>query len=112
MPLDILKLLNVVVFGTNAQVCLPINKNFERIKRRHENPLPDVKLLVINQKRSFYVFLENFGTHLFLVLIAIERIFQRVETKDTDTTSVVARLADPDVARAVDRSVLGPLLFQ
>ncbi len=55
--------------------------------------------------------MDYFGTHLLLCL-AIEQLTESSEAKNADASSSEAWLADPDVVRSVDRTVLWVHFFK
>lgn len=91
MSLNFLALKDVKVFATYAKVSLFVDKNLQRVETAHKHPLSNVKLSLVQQERTLDVLLHDFGTHLFLVLVAIEGVSKSVEAVDPHASRVVGR---------------------
>ena len=83
---------DVEFFSADSQVGLTVNHDFERVKTVDINPLSDVELTLVYQKRPFNVLLYNLWAHCSFRMPANESFSQLVKTKNSDSPRVVARL--------------------
>jgi hypothetical protein len=83
---------NVKFFGTDSQVGLIVNHDFERVKTVYINPLSDVELTLVYQKRPFNVLLDDLWAHCSFRMPPNESFSQLVKTKNSDSPRVVAGL--------------------
>jgi len=106
MPLNIPKLFNVKIFGTNPQICPFVYENFQWLKTIYIDPLPDIELPVVYQTRPLDIFLYHFRAHRPVILTAHIRVFHLVKAENTNSSSVIAWFANPHVVFSVYLRIL------
>jgi len=97
MALDVFKHLQVEVLRTYTHIAIFVDKYFERVEARHENPLAHIKFTLLDQERPLDIFLYNLGAHLFFVGVPIECVIEFIEAVNADATCVVRWLRNPNV---------------
>ena len=113
MALRVFKLFDVIVGPAKSQVRLFENVHLKRLVGSDEDPLPNVELppvftfrpLFSEEQRSLDVLLNHFRS-LLLLKEEVYDVLLLVEAENTESSRVVAGLANPNIVCSVDSAVL------
>lgn len=105
-----MNLFQIEGIATHLQVRRLKDAYIEGLPRVHQHPLPEVELaLAFNAERTLNVLLNDF----LLRFLRVSDNFSKLPgAVDTNAASVIARLDNPNVVRAIDLAILRHELLQ
>jgi len=93
--------LDVIVYGWESHVALPVYPDGQRIPIGHEDPLTNVKFFAQDEHRVLDVLLDDPLSRVDLPNV-LHHLFVAAETLNATASGFPTRLQDPSVAVAVD----------
>lgn len=109
MLVNILQIAQGVIVWAQPYVGAVEDVDVEWLPAGDQDPLADIEFLILDQKWCFHVFLDDFRGSLFALM---DYIFEFVGAINTNPTSIVRWLNDPDIPHAINFSILRQIFGQ